>query len=263
MKFRQTKGEVPVLVSFPHSGTNIPATMAQQMTNHALTMPDTDWDLPRLYDFVDDLGVATVAANFSRYVIDPNRSTDGANLYPGRPTPELCPTLCFDGSSVYRDGMEPDQFEVARRTAEYWQGYHDAIQAELCSIRNRFGHAVLFDAHSINSEVPRLFEGRLPDFNIGTSRGTSCAATMSKSIETVLKSQQRYSWVFNGRFVGGYITRHYGAPRQNIHAVQLELSKATYMDESRDQWDDEKANMVRPRVRQILESVVNWAANLK
>ena len=263
MMLHLIQGDAPVLVGFPHSGTDIPETIAATMTNHALTLPDTDWFLPRLYDFVDQLGVSTIAANFSRYVIDPNRSTDGENLYPGRPTPELCPTTCFDGSPIYRDGKEPDEFEIGKRTAEYWRKYHDALQEELSRIRNQFGIAVLFDAHSISASVPRLFEGNLPEFSMGTAREASCAPAMAQGIEKVLQSQTKYRWIFNGRFVGGHITRHYGQPDQKIHAVQLELSKATYMDEPRDQWDDEKAKLVRPVLRQILESVVSWANRQK
>ena len=263
MKLDLIQGDEPVLVSFPHSGTDIPKTIESAMTNHALTLPDTDWFLPRLYDFVAQLGVSTIAAKFSRYVIDPNRSIDGENLYPGQPTPKLCPTECFDGSPIYREGMQPDEFEVGKRTAEYWQQYHDSVQTELSRIRNQFGVAVLFDAHSISSSVPRLFDGKLPEFSMGTARESSCDPTLAQGIESVLQSQSGYAWVFNGRFVGGYITRHYGQPDQNIHAVQLELSKATYMDESRDQWDDEKAENVRPVLRQILESVLNWAQSQK
>ncbi len=253
----QHSGSIPLLVSFPHSGQFIPEAIEGRMTNHALTLPDTDWYLERLYDFLPELGVSTVAANFSRYLIDPNRSTDGVNLYPGRPTPELCPKLCFDGTAIYRSGMEPDAFDIGQRTATYWTAYHDAIQGELSRLKNQYGKAVLFDSHSIASEVPRLFENQLPDINMGTANGASCGPQLEKSIGSVLDSQSQYSHVFNGRFVGGYITRHYGQPDNGVQAVQLELSKRTYMDEQTGQWDDKKATAVRPLLRKIVESIVD------
>lgn len=252
-------GGQPLLVSFPHSSTRIPDPVAAVMTGEGRAVPDTDWFLPELYDFVRELGVSVIAAGFSRYVIDPNRGTDGVNLYPGRPTPELCPLLSFAGEEIYLPGRQPDPFEIGRRTAEYWQPLHDRIQAELTRLRHRFGRAVLFDAHSIRSQVPRLFEGVLPDINIGTHNGQSCAESLEQVIRDVLGGRDDCSHVINGRFQGGYITRHYGQPAENIHAVQLELAQLRYMDEETGKWDDERAGRVRPILQAIVEAVLEWS----
>lgn len=228
------------------------------MTPEGRAVPDTDWFLPRLYEFIADFGVSTIAANFSRYVIDPNRSTDGENLYPGQPTPRLCPIQCFDGSPIYLPGQEPDQFEIGRRTAEYWRHYHDELNEELLRMKHQHGLAVLFDAHSILSRVPRLFDGQLPDINIGTSRGKSCDPQLQEAIRETLEQQDVCSHVINGRFVGGYITRNYGRPDQRVHAVQLELSQVRYMDEATGEWHDERAQETRPVLRQLLETIIQW-----
>jgi len=263
MKITFHQGSIPLLVSFPHSGTDIPKKLAERMTEAGRAVPDTDWFLPRLYDFVADTGASTIQANFSRFVIDPNRSTDGVNLYPGQPTPQLCPIQCFDGSPIYLPGQEPDEFEIGRRTAEYWRHYHDDIQEELTRIKHAHGLAVLFDAHSILSRVPRLFPGQLPDINIGTSNGDSCDAALQESIAIALEQQTTCSHVMNGRFVGGHITRHYGKPEHRVHAIQLELSQRRYMDESTGQWHDERAGETQPILQSIIEAILAWASQQK
>ena len=258
MKVKLTSGSIPLVVSFPHSGTDIPPSILQTMTDAGRSVPDTDWFLPRLYDFVAQLGASTIAANFSRYVADPNRSTDGVNLYPGQPTPKLCPTHCFDGRPIYLTGQEPDEFIVGQRTSEYWRPYHDDLYEELCRLKHQFGFVVLFDAHSIRSQVPRLFDGQLPDINIGTNNGAACDSDLQNTIDAVLQSQTVASHVINGRFIGGYITRHYGQPDQGIHAVQLELSQVNYMDESTGKWHDDSAQQTRPVLQSILQGIVDW-----
>ncbi len=259
MAFSFRQGSVPLLVSFPHSNTFIPSAIADRMTRRGRAVPDTDWYLPRLYDFVDGLGASRIVAGFSRYLIDANRSPDGENLYPGQPTPELCPKSCFDGSPIYLTGEEPDEFEIGQRTTEYWRPYHDQIQEELLRIKHRHGIAILFDAHSILSRVPRLFEGQLPDINIGTAKGESCALSLENTIKSVLERQTVCSHVINGRFIGGYITRHFGQPSKNIHAVQLELSQVRYLNESTGEWNEELAVETRGIVHSIMESIITWA----
>lgn len=258
MKIHLKQGSVPLLVSFPHSGTFLPADLAKRMTPQGTAVPDTDWFLPRLYDFLDEMGASTIQANFSRYVTDPNRATSGENLYPGQPTPRLCPLKCFDGSPIYLPGQEPDEFEIGKRTREYWQLYHDRLQEELLRLKHIHGMVVLFDAHSILSQVPRLFDGQLPDINIGTARGESCDPGLQQAIAVTLESQSTCSHVVNGRFVGGHITRHYGQPKEQVHAVQLELSQLRYMDEATGEWHDERAVETRPVLKSILETILKW-----
>jgi N-formylglutamate amidohydrolase len=262
MAFRFQQGSVPLLVSFPHSSTFLPPSLAGRMTERGRAVPDTDWFLPRLYDFLPQTGASVIEAGFSRYVIDANRSPDGENLYPGMPTPQLCPTLCFDGHPVYLTGEEPDEFEIGQRIAGYWQPYHNQILEELLRIKHRHGVAVLFDAHSILSRVPRLFDGQLPDINIGTAHGASCSSALQESIEVALDRQTVCSRVVNGRFVGGYITRHYGQPDRNIHAVQLELSQSRYLNETTGEWDESRAAETAAVLRDIVNTILNWTEKL-
>ncbi len=250
-------GEIPLLVSFPHSGTEIPAEMAAGMTAAGLQRPDTDWHLPRLYEFEWLHRASTIRANFSRYVIDPNRPPDNSNLYPGRPTPQLCPVHTFSGQEIYQLDQRPEPADVRHRLQRFWQPYHQQIAQELGRLKAQFGAAVLFDAHSIASRVPRLFDGVLPDLNIGTAHGQSCAEPLESAIREYLATQH-FTYAVNGRFVGGYITRHYGQPNQQVHAVQLELSQATYMDEPSGQWHDGRAAAVRPVLEGIIDTLVQW-----
>lgn len=258
MVFRFRQGSIPLLVSFPHSSTFLPDPIADRMTNVGQTVPDTDWFLPRLYDFLDGSGASTIEAAFSRYVIDANRPPDGENLYPGKPTPELVPTRTFAGEPIWMTGQEPDEFETGQRKRTYWQPYHDQIREELTRLRHRHGVAVLFDAHSILSRVPRLFEGQLPDINIGTAEGVSCSATLQAAIATTLEQQDVCTHVINGRFVGGYITRSFGDPERNVHTVQLELAQCRYMDEATGEWSEAMASETRPVLEQILTAIIDW-----
>jgi N-formylglutamate deformylase len=257
--FRLTHGTLPLLVSFPHSGTDVPPPLEERMTDAGRRLPDTDWFLPRLYDFEPVRSASQIKADFSRYVIDPNRPPDGENLYPGRPTPELCPLHTFAGEPIWRPGLEPDAGEIDRRRKHFWNPWHTAIREELERLRARFGVALIFDAHSIRSRVPRLFDGRLPDINIGTANGASCDPELQQAIADTLGALPEYSSVINGRFIGGYITRHHGQPDRGIHAVQLELSQAAYMDEDAAEWDNRRADSVRPALQQLIDTLVDWA----
>jgi len=230
------------------------------MTELSLTTVDTDWHVEKLYDFARELGASIIQPDTSRYVIDLNRPPDNAELYPGAAGTDLCPTSSFSGEPVYRPGREPDETEIAQRIETYWRPYHNKLQSELARLKQQHGVAVLFEAHSICSLVPRLFEGRLPDINIGTASGSSCDSTTLAVVESVLNTQDNYSWVSNQRFKGGYITRAYGAPAQNTHALQLELAQRNYMrEEAPFEYLPDRAHKIQPLLRQILQSLIFWA----
>jgi len=258
--FRFQPGETPVLISLPHVGTDIPHDIAATMTDEAHRVPDTDWHLDRLYNFAPALGVGFLAATQSRYVIDLNRDPSGHALYRGSDNTELCPTSTFDFAPIYQDGCAPDSVEVRRRMNTYWQPYHRQLASELASLKERFGIAVLFDAHSIRPVVPRFFPGRLSDFNLGTADGTSASPHLSGRLTNVLAASDTFTTVLDARFKGGYITRQYGRPEDNIHAVQLELSQSTYMDEKAPfRYRNDLAMNVRPVLERFLAALVEWS----
>ncbi len=257
--YRFTSGGGPLLVSMPHVGTYLPEDHARGMTEAARRLPDTDWHVDRLYDFLGELGAGVLAATHSRYVIDLNRPPDGRPLYAGASNTELCPTTTFDEQPVYLPGGAPDEGEVAARRARVWQPYHDRLRGELNTIRAREGIALLWDAHSIRSRVPRFFAGRLPDLNFGTGGGATAAPGLLAELERVATASGR-SMAVNGRFKGGYITRAYGEPGGGIHAVQLELSQITYMDEAPPYgFREDLAAALRPVLRRLLETALDWA----
>jgi len=257
--FHFTAGRTPLLVSMPHVGTHIPDALARRMTDTARGVPDTDWHVDRLYDFLGDLGAAVIQATHSRYVIDLNRPPDSAPLYPGAANTGLCPTEQFDGQPVYRPNEMPGDAEVRDRLQRYWRPYHDRLTAELQALRARHGIALLFEAHTIRSRVPRLFDGRLPDINLGTADGRSCASDLAALLIETAGEAETYSSVLNGRFKGGYITRRYGRPTEGVHAMQLELSQITYMDEDPPYgFRDDLAQAVRPTLRAILQAMLSW-----
>ncbi|WP_280153584.1 N-formylglutamate deformylase [Piscinibacter sp. XHJ-5] len=256
-----TRGSIPLLVSFPHAGTDIPPSIARRMTDAGLLRADTDWHLPQLYAFVQQMGGSTLVPLHSRYVIDLNRPPEDTNLYPGQDTTGLVPTDTFRKQPIYRAGEEPDAAEIAERRELYWKPYHDALEAELERLHAAHGSVVLWDAHSIASELPRFFEGRLPDLNLGTADGHACATPVQKAAEAVLQAQREFTHVTNGRFKGGYITRHYGRPTEGSHALQLEMCHATYMDEQPPfGYRPDLAARVQPVLRQLLAAVVEAAA---
>jgi N-formylglutamate deformylase len=247
-RFRQ--GRIPLLVSMPHTGTHVPPALMERFSSEAKSVPDTDWHLEALYDFLDELGASVLVATHSRYVVDLNRPPDNANLYPGQDTTGLVPLDTFYKQRIYR-GADPDAAEIQSRVEQYWKPYHSKLQSEIQNLKTKHGYALLWDAHSIFSVVPRFFEGKLTDFNLGTAGGASCAPGIG---EALLKTLEGYSAVLNGRFKGGYITRTYGRPAENVHAVQLELSEATYMDETPPYaLREDLARRVRPQLRTLLE----------
>ncbi len=255
--FKLSKGQIGMLISMPHNGQLLPRDIVDTMTETGKKVPDTDWYMDKLYDFAQELGIATLTPKYSRYVIDLNRDISGINLYPGANSTELCPTTAFDLSPLYPDGNEPNQQEIQRRIELYWQPYHQAIADTLAAMRRQFGRVVLLDAHSILSQVPRFFSGQLPDFNFGSADGKSCSEELIEKVKTLDLSP--YSSVVNGRFKGGYITRAYGKPDENIHALQLELSQNTYMDEPSANYNHEKAKNVKEKLKHFVCCLAQFA----
>ncbi len=258
--FKFRAGSRPLLVSMPHTGTHIPDALARRMTEVARTVPDTDWHLERLYDFLDALGASVLVATHSRYVVDLNRPPDNANLYPGQDTTGLCPVDTFYREAIYAPDQAPDEAEIAERVALHWEPYHAKLAEELARLKARHGRALLWDAHSIFSVVPRFFAGTLPDFNLGTVEGRSCASGVGEALLAIAARAPGYRAVLNGRFKGGYITRRYGRPAEGVHAVQLELSEATYMEEAAPfRFRDDLAERVRPHLRALIQAFMETA----
>jgi N-formylglutamate deformylase len=259
MDFSFKEGSIPLLVSMPHVGTDIPDDIAARMAPCALTRADTDWHLKELYGFLAEMGASTIAARWSRYVIDLNRPPEDTNLYPGLSTTGLCPVDTFGSEQLYRDGQAPDEMEVRARLQRYWQPYHSQLRAELDRLLALHGRVVLWDAHSIASVVPRFFEGRLPDLNFGTAQGTSCAAGMEAAVLGVARAQDDFTVAVNGRFKGGHITRHYGQPDLNVHAIQLEMCQCLYMNENAPfGYRPDVAARVQPLLRKLTGAAVDW-----
>lgn len=246
------RGDAPLLISIPHLGTSIPESLRGQYTDVALSLADTDWHLDRLYAFAKSLGATILGARVSRYVIDLNRPPNDESLYPGQTTTSLCPTETFRGEPLYRDGCAPDAAERQRRVAAYWQPYHDALHAELQRLRSQHANVLLWEAHSIASVLPRLFDNKLPDLNIGTQEGRTAHASVQARVEQAAAGSG-YAWVVNGRFKGGYITRHFGAPVDGVHAVQLEMCQSTYMNEHAPfDYAPALADKVEPALREMV-----------
>lgn len=248
-----TQGDSPILLGLPHTGTDLPEEVAKALNNTGRALADTDWHIDRLYAGLLD-SVTTVRTPIHRYAIDVNRGPDGASLYPGQNTTGLCPLTDFDGRPIYHEGMAPDAEEIERRRLAYHAPYHVAMQEEIARIKAAHGVCILYDCHSIRSEIPFLFPDTLPDFNIGTNSGHSCAASVEKAVENLCADAVGYSHVVNGRFKGGYTTRQYGNPASGVHAIQMELAQSTYMDETPPwRWSDARAD----RLRTILKNILN------
>jgi N-formylglutamate deformylase len=255
--FTLDRGTAPLLISLPHDGSHIPEAIAARMHPRARRAPDTDWHVGRLYEpLARELGASLLRPRLSRYVVDLNRPADGHALYPGRRETGLVSTVGFDGEPLYLEGEEPTAEEIQRRVNDCWQPYHQALSQELERLLAQHGRVVLWEGHSIRSRVPMLFEGQLPDFNLGTADGASCAPDLQERLQAVLESQSRYSHVVNGRFKGGYITREYGRPQARMQAVQLELAQLNYMDEDSFAYDPDKAAPLQALIRQLLRQCV-------
>ena len=257
--YRLWRSEMPLLVNVPHAGTVVPDVIAERLTPAAQALPDTDWFVDRLYDFVPDLGATLMTATHSRYVIDLNRSADGRALYAGASNTELCPTTTFGEAPIYRAGMEPSPAEIAARVREYWLPYHDALRGEIARIRSRHGFCVLLDGHSIVGALPRFFSGRLPDLNLGTADGSSAAPDCEVCAWEVLRTAEGFSAVRNGRFKGGYITRGHGDPSRQVHALQLEMAQSSYLDdEAAPVWNPARAARLIEVLQRLAAALLAW-----
>ena len=257
--FSLHRGRMPLLVSLPHVGTVIPHDQRASYVPRALAVEDTDWHLDQLYAFVRGLGASLLVPRYSRYLIDLNRPPEDTPMYPGANNTELCPTRFFTGDPLHVAGRAHDAEEVARRRARYWQPYHDALAGELLRLKAAHGHALLFDGHSIKSVLPWLFDGRLPDLNLGTANGASCAPALRAALSDALATQAHFSQVVDGRFKGGYITRHYGRPAEGVHAVQLEMGWCCYMDEDAPgRVNPERAARLMPVLVSLVQAMLDW-----
>ena len=255
-----TAGTSPLLISIPHAGTRLTPEVAEALSEAAQPLGDTDWHIPRLYDFARALGASILVGNYSRFVIDLNRPSDDKPLYTTATT-GLYPDTLFDGRDTFKPGMAPTDARRQDYLAQIWQPYHERLQAELARIKQQFGYALLFDAHSIASVIPRLFDGQLPDLNLGTNNGASCSPELSGVLTGICQQQSQFSHVLNGRFKGGYITRAYGQPAADIHAVQLELAQMNYMDETPPYaWSETRAPQLQTLLKQMLEGMVAWGS---
>lgn len=253
-------GTSALLISVPHVGTRIPVDQNRRYVARALDVEDTDWHLERLYDFARALGAGLIVARYSRFLIDLNRAPDNTPMYAGANNTELCPTRFFTGEPIYRANQAPDAVEIARRRATYWQPYHDALSDELARLKALHGHAILFDGHSIKSNLPWLFDGKLPDLNLGTANGGSCAPDLRSALTQVLQDQDRYTHITDGRFKGGHITRSYGRPIERVHAIQLEMCWSTYMQETPPYTiDTARAAQLTPVLRALVQTMLQWS----
>ena len=250
-------GTRPLLISMPHCGTALPEEVASQLVPRALATEDTDWHMPLLYAFAKEIGASVIVPHYARYVIDLNRPPDDTPMYPGASNTELCPTRFFTGEPLYQNDAGPTRAEQTHRLDTYWRPYHDALAAELTRLKAQHGRALLWDAHSIRSEIPWLFEGRLPDLNVGTASGQAADPLIAEAVMHACKAFPQFSHVLNGRFKGGYITRHYGQPSQGIHAVQLEMCQSLYMRESApyDYLEDRAAHVI-PALKQMVTAAL-------
>mgnify|MGYP001610976527 CR=1 FL=1 len=258
-----TRGDGPLVLSMPHGGRTVPPEIAERMTAEGQGVADTDWWIERLYDFASTLNASVVRTDISRYAIDVNRDPSGKSLYPGQTTTALCPLETFAGEPIYRAGAEPDAAEIAARKQTYFEPYHAALRQALGRARAWHGYALLYDCHSIRSAIPRLFSGQLPVFNIGVNVGKSCAAPLVRAVSAACGAAPGYDAVVDGRFKGGWITRHYGDPERGIHALQMELAQRAYMmEEAPWTYDGRKAEQLNPVLRRALAAYLAAAAQL-
>ena len=257
------EGNSPLLVSIPHDGRLLSDDTKKSFKEKFLELPDTDWHMNRLYESFRDTQWNIISANFSRYVVDLNRSSDGTKLYKNYQSTGLCPIKSFSGEHLYSDDNEISELTIKRRVESYWKPYHDKIKQTLESIKSKYGYAILWDAHSIKSRIPNLFEGELPNLNIGTNSGESCPNSITESIHKVA-NDSGFSVVINDRFKGGYITRHYGKPAENVFAIQMEIAQRTYMNELTLSYDERLSKKLTPILKLMLDTfIVNSAEYFK
>jgi N-formylglutamate deformylase len=263
MTYALHHGSSPLLVSMPHIGTHIPEELRSAYVPRAWDVEDTDWHLDQLYNALPELGASVLMPKTSRYVIDLNRPPDDVPMYPGASNTELCSTHFFTGDALYLPGHAPGPQARLRRRALYWQPYHTALAAELQRIKAAHGYALLWDAHSIRSQISWLFEGTLPGLNVGTANGASAHEAVADAVMQACAAQTQVSHVLNARFKGGYITRHYGAPANRVHAVQLEMCQHLYMQESAPfAYDAAKAAAIQPLLTTMLQAAMSACRKL-
>jgi N-formylglutamate deformylase len=257
--YRLTRGDSPLIVNVPHAGTLVPDAVGSRLTLAARALPDTDWHVEKLYEFATRQGVTLMTATQSRYVIDLNRDPSGAELYAGADNTELCPTRTFADESIYAHGDAPTPDEVTQRIVTHFLPYHQVLAAEIKRVKAAHGYALLLDGHSIRSEVPRFFVGRLPDLNLGTASGASCALELQAAAVSAIANAPGFTHVVNGRFKGGWITRHYGRPHDAVHALQLEMAQRCYMDEAPPYpWDPARAARLGDVLRRLVDALLAW-----
>lgn len=262
--FETRQGTSPVILAFPHTGTDVPADIWARLNDNGRKLADTDWHIHKLYDGLL-AGATTVRATFHRYVIDANRDPEGASLYPGQNTTALVPTTDFDGQAIWKDGEEPTEQDIAFRVGTFHAPYHAALKAEIERVKAIHGVAILYDCHSIRSHIPFLFEDTLPDFNIGTNAGASCAVEFERVTAEIAGYAAGYTSIVNGRFKGGWTTRHYGRPALGVHAIQMEMAQSTHLatEEPPFAYDPEKAEKLRPHLKAILARIEAVAHEMK
>jgi len=255
------RGGSPLVVDVPHAGTFLPPALAARLSPAACTVPDTDWHVEKLYAFAPAAGATLIVATHSRIAVDLNRDPSGAALYPGADNTELCPTRTFDNDAIYAGGDVPGAAEIAARRTAYFDPYHAALAAEVERVRVRHGYAILLDGHSIRARVSRFFAGRLPDLNLGTADGASCAPGLQDAAAAVLAGAAGFTHVVNGRFKGGYVTRTYGKPARQVHALQLEIAQCAYMDEAPPhRWDAARAAPLAAVLERLVAALTAWRA---
>jgi len=262
--FKVTQGHSPLIIASPHGGIQVEKAIWDRLNERGKMLSCTDWHINRLYDgLLED--VTIVEATFNRYVIDANRDPKGVSLYPGQNTTTLIPTTDFDNQPIWREGQEPTDADIQDRLARFHAPYHGALEAEIARIKALHGVAILYDCHSITSPLPFLFEGTLPDFSIGTNDGRSCAPIIEQTTRNIVHQAHDYTYVINGRFKGGWTTRHYGKPESGVHAIQMELVRENYLASNMPPfaYDEAKAARVRPYLQQILHAVQQLAPTLK
>jgi N-formylglutamate deformylase len=253
-------GAAPVLIDVPHCGTHVPPEIARDLTPAGKRLLDTDWHVETLYAFAPKLGAGLFHATHSRYVADLNRDPDGVPLYPGADNTEVCPLRSFHDAELWLPDRAPDAAEVKRRVDAYWRPYHAALAAEIAAVTARHGYCVLLDGHSIFTEVPRFFAGKLPDLNLGTAEGRSCAPSLQGRAAAVLGAAAGFTHIVNGRFKGGYITRHYGQPGQDVHALQLEMAMSAYLDErAPERYEAARAAPLIAALEKLVAALVAWS----
>jgi N-formylglutamate deformylase len=258
-RYTYHEGDSPLLVSVPHDGRVLPPDIAARMTPEALEIPDTDWHVGQLYEFCKDLNASMIVATHSRYVVDLNRSMSDEALYEGQVSTGLCPAQTFGGVAIYSDASLVTESEKESRVVDYWQPYHEKIGQRLQQLKDRFGYALLWDAHSIPSRVPSLFPGELTELNIGTNNGASCPQAISAAVAEVA-AKSPYSTVLDGRFRGGFITRNYGSPAERQYAIQLELAQRSYMHEDTLLYDAQRAARLAETLQRMLSVFAESAA---